>query len=824
MNAEPASSNIPVAKLSADPKLPPLPAPVIRVAVIGGRKLAVNGKDEPPPDWLGQRIKHVLAVVAKELQCAQRAEAFYDQDARPRVRVVTGLADGADQMGALAALETNTASVKLPADFELLAILPFPANEYVQTIQDQTTFWKLHNDPRTHVLVLDSQYVPNNDALDENAEANVLCRRLRQRAYRALGWFTRQQADLFIAVWQPLSQGKPGGSEDTLRRALHMGLPVVWIEPLENGRLRLLTDPMELEVLLQKGDPLDLRSDVDNAKYDFDSDLKERAVADLLRLPSVAKESGGEDTAESHGLGRMSAAMQGRSAKKGLEAPTREESLLELFHGQPLPRQVSFRGWLQEGIFNLLGGRSTKAIRSAAEELRAFDEYRNRAAGLANYYAGLYRGAFTLNYVLGALALLFAAGALFPKSAWLFALSASCVALLVNTGYARACKLGNRLWLCCLFAAPPVALAVLVLTGVGVAWTIIVTVILVLALVGLAVAEIRPPKDTEANPEGRAVAWRALRWPLGRGAFFAAAALGFGVGGMFPAASKGFVWVLALFELGCVGVILWNTRKANFHGWHARSVNYRFLTDVLRPMRYLGRLACATPLSRLPAVYEEKSPRQSWMMWLFRAVIRAAPPLPDPSAKEFHFTQAHLDRCRSDVTDCDCTLEQREQLHQGGWLSEQEDYHNRNKKRMLKAHHRIESLSFFLFLFVAIAIIVHIYLLAREILGGEEGTWGTFFAGFAILVSLWVPALALFLNGLRTQAECRRVGERSQMMLKRLGEVERPRIARLTNAALASLGSPAWTTAVEIYELAQVMIDEVADWSIMYLMHDVEAS
>ena len=45
---------------------------------------------------------------------------------------------------------------------------------------------------------------------------------------------------------------------------------------------------------------------------------------------------------------------------------------------------------------------------------------------------------------------------------------------------------------------------------------------------------------------------------------------------------------------------------------------------------------------------------------------------------------------------------------------------------------------------------------------------------------------------------------------------------RLARGALAQLGAPAWTVTVEVYELAQVMIDEVADWSIMYQMHDVE--
>src|SRR5205085_3487054 len=67
-----------------------------------------------------------------------------------------------------------------------------------------------------------------------------------------------------------------------------------------------------------------------------------------------------------------------------------------------------------------------------------FARYRDRASELANHYAGLYRGAFALNYVLGALALLFAAfGTLFPTSAWAILWPVCIVAIFVNTAYAR---------------------------------------------------------------------------------------------------------------------------------------------------------------------------------------------------------------------------------------------------------------------------------------------------------------------------------------------------------------------------------------------------
>src|SRR5205823_5678358 len=68
---------------------------------------------------------------------------------------------------------------------------------------------------------------------------------------------------------------------------------------------------------------------------------------------------------------------------------------------------------------------------------KRFKVYRSRASELAKYYAGLYRGAFALNYILGAFALLLAAsGILFPAQAWLFVALACALCVVVNSLYA----------------------------------------------------------------------------------------------------------------------------------------------------------------------------------------------------------------------------------------------------------------------------------------------------------------------------------------------------------------------------------------------------
>src|SRR5438105_15942689 len=83
----------------------PRPRPAIRVGVVGARKFGPD--DGPPPPWIPDRLKHVFGVIASELHCLQLSQAYFDKTERPLVRVLSGLADGADQVGARVALEAS---------------------------------------------------------------------------------------------------------------------------------------------------------------------------------------------------------------------------------------------------------------------------------------------------------------------------------------------------------------------------------------------------------------------------------------------------------------------------------------------------------------------------------------------------------------------------------------------------------------------------------------------------------------------------------------------------------------------------------------------
>jgi hypothetical protein len=82
-----------------------------------------------------------------------------------------------------------------------------------------------------------------------------------------------------------------------------------------------------------------------------------------------------------------------------------------------------------------------------------------------------------------------------------------------------------------------------------------------------------------------------------------------------------------------------------------------------------------------------------------------------------------------------------------------------------------------------------------------------------------LPALVVCLNGFRYQAECRRLKERAAAMFARLQVADRK--FKAWDASLdCPTGARAWGIAQEAYGLAELAINEVADWRVVY-RHDI---
>jgi hypothetical protein len=166
------------------------------------------------PDAVTPVLQQRLCDLLAQLQDEANAVRMHHRDAYCHdpavVKVVTGLAQGADTIGAEAALSLNV---------ELQAILPFERGEYAKDFDSeraQRTYHRLLH-KATRVLELPGE------------------RRDEVGAYRLAGEILVGSCDLLIAVWDGGRGRGPGGTADVVEQAVHNGLPVLHIDSTSPG-------------------------------------------------------------------------------------------------------------------------------------------------------------------------------------------------------------------------------------------------------------------------------------------------------------------------------------------------------------------------------------------------------------------------------------------------------------------------------------------------------------------------------------------------------------------------------------------------------------
>jgi len=646
---------------------------VLRVGLIGNTSARSGaGINSQPVKDTATKILRFLAeqVAATPWPCAKSPERI--------VRYVSGLADGADQVLTGIAVdirEHNAGKTKS----ELVVILPCRRETYRDvSVKDRAQFEALLAQA-TWTLTLDADYRPDPAPHDPGSLANVPAQRTRQRSYQAQAWYLRQHADLLVAVWDPTNAFERGGTEDTIQHALRHELPVIWIDPREPECIRVLRE---------------LRDVVPGrcSTNDWRADLSQ-VVKRLLAFP------GAPDVAE----------------HDPPSPPSSGAELLHEFFGPALARN-SFRQWFWNVGLRILhclhwpqrclekppeamGTRpqpQSQCPPLPAPPVEPYARFKAKADANATFYAGLYRGAFMLNYLLGWLAVLFAS---------------VCLAMMA----ARA-------------------------------------------------------------------------------------------------ASDVILWIvisLGALEVLVISAVLKNVKDASDHQWHIKSINYRYLAELLRQMAFLGPLGCSTPSSRAPIQYAAHDPRQTWTSWLFRALVRASPPVATSDSETKHKVFEPLDTKRQLNIVIDC------------WLQEQIRHHSQNARRMGEIYETIEFLGRLFFVSVLAFIVVHVALDVGGHFGLSDGAhvWSV----ICLFLAIIVPAAVITLNGFRYQAECRRLKERSENMANQLGRF-RDDLIELRDGAPNPDGCFSWDVAVGVHALGQVMIDEVTDWQIVYRMHEISAA
>lgn len=284
---------------------------------------------------------------------------------------------------------------------------------------------------------------------------------------------------------------------------------------------------------------------------------------------------------------------------------------------------------------------------------------------------------------------------------------------------------------------------------------------------------------------------------------------------------------IAIVELIVLIVIFLNTHRGNSHHWNSKAVDYRYLAERLRAMYYLSPMASLRLAPPRVARYAATALRQSVIDWVLQAVIRQASP---DTGMSVVATPASPARSAARVarSDVDRALEQ---VHDN-WLATQIEYHRATSHTQLRMHRWIERWVWRLNLSVIIIVSLDLVLILARLLGlhSEWVEAGHSYGPVLVFFAAVLPAVVASLNSIRFQSECLRIAERSAVMVEMLEgcrsecEVLQARI----RAARADTGADdpgGWT--LEVLDLgeacAQMLSDEVAEWSVLYSRDLLEA-
>lgn len=359
------------------------PSMALRIAVAGNRDLSDGARLSELADEILAAIEDALVSLASDSSRGRSggdmAGAYSTET--PHLHLVSGLADGIDQVFAEAFLARQ--STQSPAlNRSIAAVVPFDVDTYrdKSPIADVERFTRLLGKCR-YVMELDGRY--------EDGDG-IAARRARNAAYRAQAAILLRRGDILIAVEDPSAAASPGGTRETVSRALSLGVPVLHVKVTrpENGSKA----EIQCAVLLSIED---LSSEYDADDWQARLPIILRTILATPRLPDRIPEK----PADSHSA---------RDRALFRERREYESQLLEEFYGtRPLRRS------LRERLWRWFESRFGSRVELSPDEIPSrFADWRKRARGLSAQYAGLYRGTFLLNFALAVLAVCLAVGSL----------------------------------------------------------------------------------------------------------------------------------------------------------------------------------------------------------------------------------------------------------------------------------------------------------------------------------------------------------------------------------------------------------------------------
>lgn len=299
-------------------------------------------------DEIAQRVGAVLRAIAEVASAVSRDPSAGYASAPPVLRVISPIAEGADRL---------VAREGIARGYELQCPLPFFREEYEKDFSTDAS--------RAEFQQLLSH---------ANAVFELDCDRAEgSHPYQTVGRIMLAQCDLLIAIWDGLPPKGTGGTSQMVAEAAEQEIPIIWINPATPGVIQLR---------LCVGDVRDTVIEHDQ--------WQPRLAAAMNRLLRVPLE-------QEHGHEGMTSCTPHGEFQKCLVRDWPSTSILGRI----------WRGFVTVASFPpRRGGRRSTPPPSSLPD--PFANEHARADATSSYFAGLYRGSFVTNYILGTFAVLLA--------------------------------------------------------------------------------------------------------------------------------------------------------------------------------------------------------------------------------------------------------------------------------------------------------------------------------------------------------------------------------------------------------------------------------
>jgi hypothetical protein len=359
---------------------PPKARLTFRVGAVGHRFNKLSAKQQRQLEPLLQQVLSRIQDRIKQF-LQEHAELF--QPAPATVRVISPLAEGADQL---------ISGVARKLGFELHAVLPFNEDSFVKTFSEaaQTAKPSASDTLRSLLEEASARVQLDGDSND------------KERAYAMAASIVLSQADLLIAIWNGRPGTGSGGTAESVRQATSLEIPVIWLNPATPNDWRLLSSAADFEKI-ENGLPISPGS----------AESLDELIGHLLELPPnpATSKNGHRDEPftefatdylrerqpSNEWLGWFWNAFRNELNGEPVSFDTRVRD----FVGATREEWSHERGW-----FTTVPAGAMSAI-TAAIDAKLVEHYA-WANGLAVLYANRYRSTFVLNYLLAALAVVFA--------------------------------------------------------------------------------------------------------------------------------------------------------------------------------------------------------------------------------------------------------------------------------------------------------------------------------------------------------------------------------------------------------------------------------